>query len=474
MLTWRERLVIILLDARPNDSVRAARRALGRELRGRGADVRHAHLPDDDHRVNGPDDLVGVHGDTALWRVIDTATVEEFHRNAKNQIIGDNLDNLRLALVRLGLSLTHNEFSHAVYLNDNPLDDTALDRLIVTIDDHFHFRAPRQTLSTLLVADAHRSPVHPVRSYLDRLVWDGTPRLDTWLVTYAGADDTAYVRSVGALPILAAVRRIRQPGCKFDELLVLETFEQGTLKSSALRALCPDDSWFTDDLPLGVDSKQVIERTSGKWIIEAAEMHGHRGREAEQLKAFLSRQIDGPVRLAYGRLPTSVPRQFIMIGTTNATAGYLKDWTGGRRFWPVRVRRFDLVALERDRDQLWAEAAAREADGESIRLDPSLWAEAAVEQEARRAADPWEEVLAPLFEGDGVVIIDKVPVNVIWKTLGLEANCRDNHHADRVTAIAQRYGFQAKKKCRYHGEPADCWVRSERSEQEDSENVEMF
>ena len=74
---------------------------------------------------------------------------------------------------------------------------------------------------------------------------------------------------------------------------------QGMLKSTALRVLCPVDDWFSDDLPLGVDSKQVIERTVGKWIIEAAEMHGNRGREAEALKGFLSRQVDGPVRLAY-------------------------------------------------------------------------------------------------------------------------------------------------------------------------------
>jgi predicted P-loop ATPase len=112
---------------------------------------------------------------------------------------------------------------------------------------------------------------------------------------------------VSALPLIAAVRRVRQPGCKFDELLILES-EQGALKSGALRALCPDESYFSDDLPLGVDSKLTIERTMGKWIIEASELYGCRGREVEQLKAFLSRQADGPVRLAYARLPVVVPR----------------------------------------------------------------------------------------------------------------------------------------------------------------------
>ena len=148
--------------------------------------------------------------------------------------------------------------------------------------------------------------------------------------------------------------------------------------------MCPDEAWFSDDLPLGVDSKQTIERTAGKWLIEASELQGYGKREAELLKGWLSRAVDGPCRLAYARLPVEAPRQFVVIGTTNKLTGYLKDSTGNRRFWPVRVDRFDVAALRRDRDQLWAEAAVRERAGESIRLDPSLYKAAGLEQEARR------------------------------------------------------------------------------------------
>jgi predicted P-loop ATPase len=260
------------------------------------------------------------------------------------------------------------------------------------------------------------------------------------------------------LPLIAAVRRVRQPGCKFDELLVLES-AQGRFKSSALRVLCPDESWFSDDLPLGVDSKLVIERTSGCWLLEAAELHGHRGKEAEAVKAFLSRQTDGPVRLAYGRLPVTVPRQFVIIGTTNSSAEYLKDATGARRFWPVAVSGFDVAALGRDRDQLWAEAAAREAAGESIRLRSALWAAAGIEQEDRRAVDPWEPVLEPLLVGNGLTRVEHVQVSAIWDLLKLEANCRDNRHAGRVAVILQQYGFTKKRKRRIDGKPETCWVR---------------
>ena len=271
---------------------------------------------------------------------------------------------------------------------------------------------------------------------------DGTPRFDQWLVTYAGAADTDYVRAVGALPLLAAVRRVRVPGTKFDELLVLES-PQGTDKSSALRSLCRLDEWFSDDLPLGVDSKHVIERTAGKWVIEAAELHGNRGRETETLKAFLSRQVDGPVRLAYGRFSVGVPRQFVLIGTTNHRTNYLKDGTGARRFWPVAITAFDVAALTRDRDQLWAEAVSREPDT-SLRLAPSLWAAAEVEKEARRAVDPWEEVIEAQLS-DGIVQVNRIAAAEIWRALGIEANQQDNRHADRVAAIMERNGFQKRK-----------------------------
>jgi len=456
LVAWTGRKTYILFDANPNASTEAGRRALARELRQRGAEVLHGHLPNDDDRVNGPDDLIAAHGDPALWRVIDQANPDDFTRSKSGAILVDSLDNVRLALRRLRIELTYNAFTRETLINGKPADDLGVDQVWVAINDRCHFNPSKDVVRTIITTEAISASLHPVLEYLDGLRWDGVPRLDRWLTTYGGADPSEYVEAVGALPLIAAVRRIRRPGVKFDELLVVEA-TQGTLKSTAIRTLCPDDSWFSDDLPLGVDSKQVIERTAGKWIIEAAEMHGNRGREAEQLKAFLSRQIDGPVRLAYGRLPVSVPRQFILIGTTNATIGYLKDPTGARRFWPVRVQRFDVEALRRDRDQLWAEAAHREAAGASIGLAPDLWRAAGEHQEQRRAGDPWEDILEQLFEDEP----ERVSVESVWKALGVEAKSRDNRHADRVRAILQRYGYVTKEKFRtpQAANPAWHWVR---------------
>jgi predicted P-loop ATPase len=128
----------------------------------------------------------------------------------------------------------------------------------------------------------------------------------------------------------------------------------------------------------------------------------------DRLKTFLSRPVD-EARLAYAHENTRAPRQCVIIGTTNNDK-YLKDHTGNRRFWPVRVEQFDLDALRRDRDQLWAEAAAAEATGESIRLDPALWPDAGAEQEKRYDKHEYQGVLEELLLGvdNGQVTTDDV------------------------------------------------------------------
>ena len=120
-------------------------------------------------------------------------------------------------------------------------------------------------------------------------------------------------------------------------MLVLES-AQGKMKSTALSVLAVKEDWFTDDLPLSADTKLIIERLQGRWIVEAAELTGMRRSDAEHLKSFLSRRRDR-ARMAYGRIPNEVPRQCVIIGTTNSK-NYLRDGTGNRRFWPVSVDEF--------------------------------------------------------------------------------------------------------------------------------------
>jgi hypothetical protein len=284
---------------------------------------------------------------------------------------------------------------------------------------------------------ASRRPMHPVRDYLATCqnVWDGVARLDTWLIDYAKAPDTPYVRGVSAKTLIAAVRRVRKPGHKHDEMLVLEG-EQGLGKSTLFETLCPDPSWFSDNVTLSMDTKEMMEATLGRWFVEAPELSKLNGAEIEHVKALLSRKVDS-ARLAYGRHTTDAPRQFVIVGTTNAEE-YLLDQTGNRRFWPVRVARVDLQGLTEARDQIWAEAAYREAAGESNMLPESLWNAAAQEQAQRMHANPYTAALMQqLGEKTGTVSMTH-----LCEVLGLRVRERRAAYRDiraAMDALGWRY-----------------------------------
>lgn len=385
----------------------------------------------------------------------------DFVRNEDGKIVASNQRNIRVALHRLGVRVRHDIFRDHLLVGGlegvGPvLDDAAMTRLWLRVDEQFCFRPAKEFFWAVVEDSARREFFHPVRDYLDSLEWDGVPRVDRWLVEHGGAEDTPYVRAVGALTLIAAARRVRQPGCKFDEMLVLES-EQGTDKSSALRALAVSDDWFSDDLPLNAESQRVIEALAGHWIVEAAELKGMRKGDVEHLKAFLSRAVDR-ARPAYGRLLKNVPRQCVIVGTTNSSQ-YLRDSTGNRRFWPVKVTRFDLDALRRDRDQLWAEAAAREASGESIRLDPSLYGAAAEVQENRRVEDPYVQTLAAVLRD----LNGKLSAEDAWAIVDIPSGHRTQDHNARLGEAMRELGFE-RTKLRFDGLPTWCYARGEKWE----------
>jgi predicted P-loop ATPase len=198
------------------------------------------------------------------------------------------------------------------------------------------------------------------------------PRVDRWLITYAKADDTPLNRAIGRKVLIAAVRRARQPGFKFDYILVLEG-EQGIGKSTLVLILAGED-FYSDKAIIGCDAREQQESVQGVWIYEVAQLQGLTKVEMSWMKTFLSRTHD-KARPAFGRTVVDRPRRLIFIGTTNEDT-YLRDATGNRRWWPVKLYgRIDLTGLQRDRDQLWAEAAAAEASGEGLVIPEGLWAQ---------------------------------------------------------------------------------------------------
>lgn len=235
---------------------------------------------------------------------------------------------------------------------------------------------------------------NPVCDYLDRLAWDRVPRIGKWVVDYLGAPDTPLNKEFGRLMLIAAVRRARMPGTKFDQIVVWEG-KEGTNKSTALKILAGAEN-FSDQNILSAGDREQQEAMTGVWLYEIAEMAGLKKADIERVKQFASRTEDR-ARPAYGRLRVDRLRQCVFVGTTNKDI-YLQSDTGNRRFWPIATGHIDVVRLAADRDQLWAEAARAEAAGEAIELHARYWQAAAEQQEARLEGDLWRQPIEAYLE----------------------------------------------------------------------------
>lgn len=239
----------------------------------------------------------------------------------------------------------------------------------------------------------NRHAFDPVQDYLGSLVWDGVPRLDTLFTDYLGAADTPYTRAVARKSLTAAVARAMTPGCKFDTMPIL-TGPQGIGKSTLLRKL--GRKWFSDSLTTFA-GKEARELVQGVWIIEVGELTALSRAENEQVKQFLSQCVD-IFRAAYGRRTLPYPRRCVFFGTSN-THEYLRDKTGGRRFWPVDVgilpaAKSVFTQLDGELDQIWAEAVTRFRAGEPLYMENGETAETArKEQEDHRERSPWEGII---------------------------------------------------------------------------------
>ena len=368
--------------------------------------------------------------------------------------------NTRLAVDKLGITGSQDTFhNHKIVAGDlienlgRELSEEIVRAVREKIDDQYHFDAGKDNVHEVLSRLCESNRFDPVRDYLDGLEWDRQPRLDRWLITYMGAEDTPLNRAFGRKTLIAGVRRVRRPGCKFDYLLILEGVE-GTYKSTALRILASDEN-FSDQTIKWDDPKQQREATRAVWIHELGELVGVKKAEEESVKSFLSRQDDRE-RSAYARDPTPQPRHCIHIGTTNGgkQAGYLNNSAGARRFWPVEVGTIDLTALKADRDQLWAEAAYWEAKGEELTIPDSLHKEAKAQQEMRGIHDPWMDILEGV-KGEQVktsegVFMRVASADLLGRDLRLEPHQMTSNNAARAGVVMRKLGWSGPKLIRFH------------------------
>jgi putative DNA primase/helicase len=268
-------------------------------------------------------------------------------------------------------------------------NDSDLASLKVYFDKTYGIWSPSKIREGLVAVAAQRS-FHPIKEYLKFLPkWDEVERLDRLLIDYLGAEDNEYTRAVIRKTLVAAITRIYHPGTKFDTVLILNG-PQGIGKSTLFSKL--GSRWFSDSLTItDMRDKAAAEKLQGYWILELGELAGIKKTDVETVKGFVTR-TDDKYRASYGVNVESHPRQCIVVGTTNSESGFLRDITGNRRFWPVRVsgegikKAWDL----NDIDQIWAEAMLLYRKGEKLVLEGNAEVIAVAEQAGAMETDDRE------------------------------------------------------------------------------------
>lgn len=303
--------------------------------------------------------------------------------------------------------MCYNEFAYRpVVRGALPWDDREGTRYWVDEDDaglrwyletSFRINSPSKIKDAALLCRLENR-YHPVREYLQSLIWDGRPRVEGLLHYYLGAEDSEYIRTVTRKMLIASVARVMQPGIKFDTALVL-IGPQGSAKSSFIRILGGD--WYSESFGK-LDKKDAVENIRGVWLMEIPELAGFKNAEVEDIKHFLAKCKD-EFRPSYGEHVQEYPRQTTFWPTSNKD-DFNKDPTGGRRFWPVNVIKSTLHKgrvyneLERERGQIWAEAVHLWTTEEDLHLDERIESIAEEIQYQHTEADPWEDTIREMID----------------------------------------------------------------------------
>jgi hypothetical protein len=366
--------------------------------------------------------------------------------------------NARVAFDALGIRCSFDIFRDKIFVSQQTVDEMTkdfADHFVTLIQNEIYsrhgFYPSADTIRAIIVVRARENAFDPVLDYFDGLKWDKTPRLDKWLSTYMGASSSPYVDAVGRKVLIGLVRRVRQPGCKVDSTLVLEG-KQEIGKSLMCADLAGSPDLFTDQDLLAQDGQAQQEIVKGKLVVELAELSGLKRAENEKIKSYLTRTHDRG-RPAYGRLSVDQPRRFTPFATTNEEE-YFRDATGNRRWWPVKVAGYDREAFLRDRDQLLAEAAFYEAEGETLYLPAGVKAAARTEQEARMVEDGWVDLLAgvPGVQGKGDTEYRVLTKHLLTDTLKLPADRCNDATLKRLRVTMLKLGWQGPDTLRVNGE----------------------
>ena len=253
---------------------------------------------------------------------------------------------------------------------------------------------------------------NPLQDYLNGLVWDGVPRLDTVYIDYFGDEDNIYTREVGRKSLTAAVARAMQPGIKYDTMVVISG-PQGTCKTTFVERI--GKSWQTSLLVSFKDPKAVAEVLQNNWIVEIAELSSLNKADNNTAKQIITQTSD-EYRAAYARSTEKHKRHSVFFGTTNDME-YLKDPTGNRRFWPIHCgpkpeKHIWEELTPQAVDQLWAEAVTYWRIGEPLILSKEAEAIAETRREEHLERDELEGLISAYLD---------IPIPTGWKSYNEEA-----------------------------------------------------
>jgi len=306
------------------------------------------------------------------------------------------------------------EFFNQAFIKDGDVYRPFTDNDAISIAIKIQGQLAMPTVSDELVyksvkAYAMFKTVSSPKAWMETLKWDGVQRVGKWAHTYMGARDSEYHDAVSKNFWISMVARIYQPGCKADNMIILEG-KQGLGKSTALSII--GGAWYGESTE-SVQSKDFYICLGGKMLVEIGEMHTFSRGDVSRVKQIMSATKD-TYREPYGRTSSDHPRRCIFAGTTN-DAQYLNDPTGARRFWPIKTGKIDNTLLKQDRDQLFAEAIHLFKSGEPWWLVPER--EAAVIQEQVRVADTWETPISDYVSAKVVVTLNQV----IQEGLGIQS-----------------------------------------------------
>ena len=369
----------------------------------------------------------------------------------------------------------YNSLTDEVFIDGAPLQNSGVIDLKIWLDEVYKIDIEKGKLFDVV---AHVATIHqfdPLRAYLDRIIWDGVRRIDTILIDYFKCQDTKLNRILGPKWLCSAVARglcQSAAGVKVDQVLII-LGDQGIGKSTGLAALA-GRQYFSDS-HLDLRSKEAYQQIhSGIWIYELAELHALRGRAAENTKMFLSAQVDR-WRKPYERAQTVRARRCIFVGTSNDQSGILSDPSGSRGFWCCTAEgNIQVAALERDRDQIWAEAVDRYRKDEkkgSTWLDREEQAELEKSNSKYEHEDPWEKIVLDALDQnpDGVTITEiltgrkefdpMINREVLLWGVGMTPGGQHSGFSRRVSGILQKHGArQIRKKC--DGKRRLAWKRA--------------